>query len=259
MLVPFLTDSSQIRGTVQLAHGFGEHHRRYKPFIHDLNSAGYDVYTFDFTGHGTSPGKPGRVDVAKLIFEHLDARAELRLQARSDRFFLFGHSMGGLITLASTLLDPTDLIATAVTGPALAPQPALPNWLAKLARAAARVAPGVGTVGLDRSVLSHDPRVEAELAEDPYSFEGKVPLLTAASMVEQGKRVLDNAAMLTVPVLILHGDDDRLAAIEGSAEFVARAPGNAEMIVVADSFHEVLNELDRDKSAAEIVQWYNRW
>lgn len=259
MLIPFLTDRSAPKNTVLLAHGFGEHHRRYSPFIAELNQSGYDVWAFDFTGHGSATGRRGQVNVAKLIGEHLQARRSLRSVARTDDLLLFGHSMGGLITLASTLLDPTALTAVAVTGPALTPLPALSGPVAKLARFASRVAPWFPTVGLDRSFLSHDPQNLVALDADPYAFEGKVPLLTAATMVEQGRRVLENAAMLTVPTLILHADDDRLAGIEGSAEFVLAAPDNAKLVVVENAYHEVLNELERDRSVQEITRWYNKW
>ena len=258
-LLPYLTKTAEPRATVLLAHGFGEHHGRYSRFIEDLNRSGYDVWTFDFAGHGTSPGRRGQVDVAKLIAEHLEARRQLRLATRTNQTMLFGHSMGGLITLASTLLDPTGLAAVAVTGPALLPLPALARPVQALASAAARFLPSAPTVPLDRAVLSRDPQVLADLEAYPLAFEGRVPLLTAASMVEQGRRVIENAAMLSVPTLLVHGEADRLADPVGSAEFVAAAPGSAEMIVVGEAYHEVLNELEKDQTSQEIIQWFDRW
>lgn len=258
-LVPYLSSTATPRATVLLIHGFGEHHRRYLPFISALNQRGYDVWTFDFTGHGHSPGPRARVDVARLIGEHLEARRELREVSRTEKTFLFGHSMGGLVTLASTLLDPSDLAATAVTGPALRPLPKVHPLLARFARAAGRIVPGFPTVELARDRLSHDPQVLIDLANDPLAFAGKVPLLTASSMIEQGARVIENAPMLSVPVLILHGSEDALADLEGSAEFVVAAPDQAEMIIVDGAYHEVLNELNGERSGQEIIDWYDRW
>lgn len=257
-LVPFLSDSSDPRGSVLLAHGFGEHYRRYQNFIDTLQREGYDVWTFDFTGHGEAPGKRGQVDVAKLIEEHLQARRRFEAEARTEDGFLFGHSMGGLVTLASTLLDPSHLRGTAVTGPALRPLPELPWIAARVASVGSRFAPGLPTVAIDVDTLSRDPAVVAAYREDPLVFQDKVPLITASSMVEQGRRVIKNAPMLTVPALLMHGSADALTSPEGSAEFVERARGRAELSIVPGGYHELLNEPDREEHAHKLLQWFNQ-
>lgn len=258
-LLPFLSPAESPRGTVLLAHGFGEHHGRYGEFVSALNSADYDVWTFDFTGHGVSPGARAAVNVGQLIAEHLQARRDLQQVARTEKIFLFGHSMGGLITLASTLLSPPHLTAVAVTGPALRPLPSIPLFAAKLGAAIARIIPGLTSVAIDNTLLSHDPEVALAYGSAPLVYEGKVPLLTGATMVIQGQEVLANAPLLARPVLILHGDEDVLANPEGSAEFVARARGKAELRMVEGAYHELLNEVDREAYAQEIIAWYDTW
>lgn len=47
------------RGWVVLVHGLGEHSGRYGKLISMLNEAGFAVYTFDWPGHGKSPGRGG--------------------------------------------------------------------------------------------------------------------------------------------------------------------------------------------------------
>src|SRR3981081_3944391 len=44
--------SAPARGIIQIAHGMGEHARRYRPIAHALVSAGYTVYANDHRGHG---------------------------------------------------------------------------------------------------------------------------------------------------------------------------------------------------------------
>lgn len=246
-------------GSVLVAHGFGEHHRRYDDFIEALNRAGYDVWAFDFPGHGRSPGKRATADVGDLIVQHLEARREVYRRARSHNMFLFGHSMGGLITLASALLSPAKLNAVAVTGPALCPLPKMPAALVPFGQVAGRLLPRLKTVKIDDSQLSHDPAVAEAYAEDPLVYDGKVPLLTGASMIRQGKAVLENAGALRVPVLILHGDQDALADVAGSQEFAEEAGSLVDLRVKAGDYHELLNELDREAYYQEIVDWYGLW
>lgn len=258
-LFTFLTDKQQPTGSVLISHGFGEHQGRYERFVHDLNAAGFDVYTFDFSGHGTSPGPRARVDVGSLILENLQARKEVLKVARTPSLDLFGHSMGGLITLASALLQPTHLSAIAVTGPALRPLPPVDPKLARLGLAATRAIPNLPSVALDDSLLSKDPTVAEAYRNDPLVFQGKVPLRSGASMVLQGEEVIRNAPMLSVPTLILHGDEDGLASVEGSREFVASAGQNVELVVAKGGYHELLNEPESADYTAQIIDWFETW
>lgn len=258
-LFTFLSNRPDPRGSVLLSHGFGEHFGRYEGFVADLNNAGFDAYGFDFTGHGTSPGIRAQVDVGALILENLRARKQVMEVARTDSLNLFGHSMGGLITLASTLLQPTHLSSVAVTGPALRPLPPVSPLLAKVGLAATKLAPGLPSVALDDTLLSKDPAVTEAYRADPLVFQGKVPLKTGASMVLQGDEVIRNASMLSVPTLIMHGDEDGLANLAGSEKFEVAAGQNVELIAVEGGYHELLNEPEADEYSAKIIDWYERW
>lgn len=258
-LFPYLAPVDSPRGTVLIAHGFGEHHRRYAEITAALNQATYDVWALDFTGHGTAPGKRARVDVRRLIGEHLEARRDLLDCARTKTLFLFGHSMGGLITLASTLLDPTRLEAVAVTGPALKLKANVPASLAAIGVRLGTMLPMVDTFALDPTLLTHDPVKIEEHANDPYIYRGRVPLLTGATMAQQGYKVIENAGILAVPTMILHGEEDVLADPQGSMDFAEKASDFAQFTLVPGAYHELLNEVDRHTYEQMIVDWYNQW
>lgn len=254
-----LTASKEPLGSILVAHGFAEHHGRYSSLKQALNEAGYDVYFGDFAGHGTAPGPRATADVGALIGEHLEAREDMYRAARTDRFFLFGHSMGGLITLASTLLDPHHIEATAVTGPALRPLPNIGLPVAKFGQRMGRLIPGLKSVALDDSVISRDPEVVEAYRNDPLVYHGKAPLLTGSSMFVQGDHVIKNAPMLHVPVLIMHGSADGLARVEGSVEFAEAAPENLVTLqIVDDAYHELLNEPDHKEYEQVIINFYNQ-
>ncbi len=254
-----LTNRENPKGSVLIAHGFGEHHRRYASLKRALNLAGYDVWFFDFTGHGDSAGRRAAVDVGALIGEHLIARKSLEDVARTENTFLFGHSMGGLITLASTLLSPGHIDAVAVTGPALRPLPNVPLGAAKLAAPIARLLPWLKSVELDDSLLSQDPAVAGAYRADPLVYQGKVPLLTGTTMVLQGNQVIQNAALLARPVFIMHGEEDGLADPAGSIEFTERAGDDVVLELVPGGYHELLNEPDHELYESSIVYWFDKW
>jgi polyhydroxyalkanoate synthase len=107
----------ETRGTVMLIHGFGQNrytwHSSKRSFSNYLARAGWDVFNVDLRGHGRSRrfGSPR----PKVFYEYIEedvpavAREALQLSGH-DRFFMIGHSMGGLIaysTAGTSLRDET--------------------------------------------------------------------------------------------------------------------------------------------------------
>lgn len=256
------TDSPE--GTVLLAHGYAEHSGRFRPLQDALVTAGYDIAFYDHYGHGTAPGPRSRVDVGRLINDHLDARRIVLAHSRTEDLFLFGHSMGGLITAASSLLDPRRLRGVVLTGPAFRPLPPVPVKAAEALLSLARLAPGLAAKPARKpdapSDLSRDPRVQEAFDADPLTYTGPVPILTGATMVVQGGRVLDNAGRATTPMFILHGSADALASLGGSRAFVqsaraARPDADIHLRIIDGAYHEVLNEPEGPGLIRDIVMW----
>jgi alpha-beta hydrolase superfamily lysophospholipase len=92
------------KASIIILHGMAEHHKRYYAFAKFLNSNGFDVYLYDHRGHGTdkimkelgffsdSKGYKKVVDDALEIIKHV------KMNSRSKKLLLMGHSMGSLIT-----------------------------------------------------------------------------------------------------------------------------------------------------------------
>ncbi|WP_026459991.1 alpha/beta fold hydrolase [Schaalia suimastitidis] len=262
-IVYFPTTTEHPHGTVLIAHGYGEHHGRYRALIEALNGAGYDCATYDHPGHGTSDGPRARVDLGALINIHLKIRDDVLTQARTPELFLFGHSMGGLVTAASTILNPTRLRGTILTGPAMRPLPAVPAHVARRLLNVARTFPALPASTTHsapaESVLARNPQVQRDFDADPLCHHGPVPLITGATMIVQGDEVLRRAAHLHTPTLIFHGSSDTLVSPAGSVHLIeaARAGGNmdAHLRMVDGARHEVLNEVEGPGIIRDIILW----
>lgn len=248
-------------GTVLVAHGYAEHHRRFMPLIEGLQNAGFDVAAYDHEGHGTSSGRRANVDVGHLIAAHIDIRHDVLAQARTPDLFLFGHSMGGLITAASALLDAHLVRGIVLTGPAFIPQPEVSPRLARFALPFARLMPWLPAHTVKPGLLAHNPAVQEEFDADPLTYKGAVPLRTGVTMTIQGRHALEHSFLLRVPILILHGSDDALTSPAGSERFVASVKktsglADAEFRLIQGAQHEILNELDGSERIAEITEWF---
>src|SRR5699024_8712423 len=92
------------RGIVQIVHGFGEHSRRYLHMMLKLNEAGYIVAADDHTGHGKTAFDSGNWSawgdndyMTKAEEEH-NLRVIVQAKYPDLPYFMFGHSMGSMIT-----------------------------------------------------------------------------------------------------------------------------------------------------------------
>ena len=234
------------KATVLILHGYAEHQGRYGHLIDSLVEAGFDAVTYDQYGHGTAPGPRARVDVGQLIKDHLEAREQVRQQMRTEDLFLFGHSMGGLITAASNLINPRGVTGVALSGPAFSTAGGIErDKVRAVAKAVLKFPAGMPTASLDAAAVSSDPDVIAAYKADPLNYHGRVPARTAATMILQGLETLERADKWQNPLIIFHGSDDTLADPAASWEFSQKARmGGApvEMIEVPSARHEVFNE-----------------
>lgn len=250
-------------GTILLAHGYAEHAGRYSHSIERFAQAGFDVFAYDHRGHGKSGGPRAQVDVKQLIRDHWEARKLVAERKRTETFVLFGHSMGGLITGGSALMSPAGIDAVVLTGPAFRQFPEVAPVAARMGYRLAKLVPGFPLMKLDSKLVSRDPLVVRKYERDPLNYNGPVPLLTGASMATQGAKVLDHARMWdkNLPLLVMHGEEDGLANIDGSKEFVAsarHAGAPAKLVTVPGAYHELLQEPERDQLQDDMIEWINQ-
>ena len=69
------------------------------------------------------------------------------------------------------------------------------------------------------------------------------------------QRLEERAAELDVPILILHGGDDRAMDLRGSEMLAERAPGPATLKVYPGMYHEVHNEVGRAEVLEDVAAW----
>lgn len=251
--------AQQPRAAVLLTHGYAEHLGRYERLIARLNGAGYSVYAYDQRGHGQSAGRRAVVDLRGLVQDHLRLRESLR--GLDVPLFAFGHSAGGLVTAASALQDPRGLSGVILSSPALLVGENEGPLLKALSGIIAKIAPGLGVTELPSGGISRLSDEVTRYQQDPQVYHGKVPALTAASMLRLSQSLVPQLGQWRLPTLLLHGDQDQLAAVEGSRRFAAQA-GAARETRPQVSYHEVAggyHELFNDQVAQEVTDITLAW
>jgi len=243
------------RANILLTHGFAEYAERYFPRYHmlvpKLNAYGLDVYGWDMRGHGRSPGARGVADLRGAVRDHRAARAKLQ----DKPLFLFGHSLGGLVTAASVAEDQDGVAGVVLSAPSLLIT--APAHLKAIAGVVSAIAPGARLAPpLDTAGLSRIPEEVAAYKADPMVSDPRVPAKTGASAIAVSETAWAKYAQWRVPTLVLHGEKDTATDPEGSKRFFKTiASADKTLKLYPEGRHELLNDLDREDAMSVILAW----
>jgi len=251
------TPDTEPRGVVVLAHGYGEHARRYDHVAQRFAAAGLVIYALDHRGHGRSGGK--RVRVRQMAEFVADLRSLVRTATAEHPGLtrtVLGHSMGGGIALAYGALYPGEYDLMVLSGPAIAAHTGVSKAKALLGKAVGSVLPDLPIEQIDPDAVSRDPIVVADYKADPLVYRGKIPAGIGKALLIVGETMPRLAAGITAPLLVVHGGQDRLVATAGSQRLVECVGSkDVELKIYPELYHEVFNEPERDIVLDDVIAW----
>ncbi|MFF0791493.1 alpha/beta hydrolase [Streptomyces spiralis] len=238
-----------------LVHGYGEHAGRYEEVAGVLGEHGAAVYAPDHMGHGRSAGE--RVVVADFedVVTDVHAVADLARAAHPGLpLVLVGHSMGGLISSRYAQRYGEELTALVLSGPVIGAWE-LPGRLLALDE--------IPDTPVSPAALSRDPAVGAAYAADPLVWHGPMKRPTLEAFARTLETVAEVGDVGRLPVLWLHGDDDRLVPLPGSRTGVERltgadSPGHLTERIYPGARHEVFLETNRAEVFADMTAFLDR-
>ncbi|ODR04280.1 hydrolase [Mycobacterium sherrisii] len=245
------------RAVVVLSHGLGEYARRYDHVAQRFAAAGLVTYALDHRGHGRSGGKRMLVRDISEYTADFDTLVGIATKEHPGlKTVVVGHSMGGAIVFAYGVERPDNYDLMVLSGPAVAAQDQVSPLLAAAGRVLGVVLPGLPVQDLDVRAISRDPEVVAAYQADPLVYHGKVPAGVGRAMLQVGETMAQRAPALTAPLLVVHGEQDRLVSVAGSRRLV-ECVGSTDVTlkVYPGLYHEVFNEPERDQVLGDVVTW----
>lgn len=249
------------RGVVIIVHGIAEHSGRYVHVAEKLVDAGYHVYALDHRGHGESSGK--RLHISSKINFISDLKQfheHIQSQHPDAKIFMLGHSMGSVISLHFILTYPDAIDAIVVTGTASdvssgvsAPLRMIGNIVDSIYPNAPISPPG----GMD--ILTRDTEMVKRAENDPLMYKGWTRTRIAKYILDTGEMIQERASEITMPILIMHGEDDELTPISGSNIMYERVGSKDKTLKIWENMlHEIMNEVEREAVLDAIVDWLNK-
>ncbi|MEX2540405.1 MAG: lysophospholipase [Trueperaceae bacterium] len=244
-------------GLVVIAHGYAEHSARYERLADALSRNGFAVHAIDFAGHGRSAGRRGFVSSFQGLVADLAAFVHrVRAEHPHLRCGLFGHSAGGAVAAALCAKEPDIVDALLLSSPYLGHGEPVGEARLRLVRLLAGVFPRLGVGRVDASRLSRLPAQVQAYLSDPLVFRRKTSAHTVIQLFS-GFDVVERAASITVPLLVIHGNEDRIAD-PGASRLLSQRVSSTDVTfeLVAGGYHELLNDLGRERIVERVVDWF---
>jgi alpha-beta hydrolase superfamily lysophospholipase len=247
------------KAVVGLVHGIGEHSGRYAHVGTALTEAGYALVSFDLRGHGKSGGGRGHFPSFDAVVQDIrQFFVQISRRYPEVPYFLYGHSLGGLLALAYSIQFSAGLKGVIVSAPAL--RSALQEQKAKIA-----IVNILGSLfptltlnsGLDASTTSRDLEVVKKYNDDPLTHD-KASLGFGKSALQAIDLCVARARDFSPPLLLMHGTADKLNYPSGTEDFAKLAKESNPDVTLKlwdGLYHELHNEPEKNEVFTFVIAW----
>jgi alpha-beta hydrolase superfamily lysophospholipase len=246
------------KAVVNYVHGFGSHSNRAKDLFQELVKHNIAIVTLDYRGHGRSSGKRG---YAKK-YDNLLSDIKTLIQHSKKTFpktpaFLYGHSLGGNLAINYILRKKHSINGVIATSPWIKLTYPPGNKKIILAKILSKIFPRIiFNANINPNILSRDKTIREQYMHDNLVHNRMSPKLYF--QIEQaGKYLLVNKHKINIPVLLMHGNHDKLTSHKATKYLAKNTGDNTVIKIWKNNYHELHNEPNKSEVIDYIVKWIN--
>lgn len=249
--------ANQAKGIVCVVHGVGEHIGRYQVDGEILVEAGYAQAAFDQRGFGKSKGQLGHTPSLEAYFNDIEQfLGEVSRRYPNLPRFLYGMSMGAILVLAYTPIRQPAVNGVIAAAPGLRSSVEEQKFKVFLAKMLGKLTPTITIKsGIDPQTLCRDQQVIDAFVNDPL-VHSYVTTGWGKAMLDAVKLAFENAPRFPLPLLLMHGTEDKIAYPAGSQRFAELAPKDKVTLKMWNGFK---HELRTDPEKADVFRWMIEW
>ncbi|MFT3911594.1 MAG: alpha/beta hydrolase [Ferruginibacter sp.] len=242
-------------GIIVIVHGLNSHSGYYQWVAEQFVAKNYIVYALDLLGRGQSEGERFYVQSIYDYVNDVDTLVEEAKAANKGLpVFMLGHSAGGVIACLYTLEHQEKI--NGLICESFAYQVPAPDFALAILKGLSHIAPHFHTIKLKNEDFSRDAAVVEAMNNDPLIKGESQPSKTMEQLVIADERLKKEFPLITIPVLILHGTKDNATKYSGSQFFYDNAGASDKTIKLYEGhYHDLLNDLDKEKVMADIQEW----
>lgn len=249
------------KAILAIVHGFGEHIGRYMNAVNALVPQNIAVWGYDSRGHGESAGQRGHVNAWDEYCSDLSIFLdELRTRYPGQPIIVWGHSVGANVVLDFIVEEPRDLAGVIASGSTIEPGDVAKPILIFLANLMSRILPKFSLpLNLETAALSRIPDVVSAYENDPL-VHGQASARWGTEMLASIERMKTFQGRIEIPILIIHGEEDRINLVSGTKEFFEGLDAPVkQLITYEDGYHEPHNDLNHEQVMSDIKQWIEKY
>lgn len=235
---------------VIVTHGVGEHRGRHQYWLTD-EFRNFNILLYDLRGHGDSEGERGNVRDFDDYLKDLDSVTDFAATSLGMKeFYLFGHSMGGLITARwiqlrkNRALYPAKTILSAPGAGTVGILGLITSSIPSLVYKKLATLPSLPLGGmLDLSKLSHNPKVYQDYVSDPKNIL-KVHSHLYFDLLNKAKETFSRPLSPRTPLMVIMGSADGVVSTDLVKNYFDRYEPRAKFVLVKDAYHELYMETE---------------
>lgn len=239
-------------------HGILEHGGRYNNLAEFLVNHDYAFCIQDLRGHGKSASEHDRGFINKFEDFLDDLSFFINYISRNyngKKIYLFGHSMGGLITVyySGRIGKNIDGIITSGAAVYIDPPPIIKKILLLLTY---KISPRKRIrLPISANELTNDLHTNKEYLEDPLVIKDPTTKLIV-ELYNASINVWRYVANIRIPALIMHGKKDKIVPPKASIMLYEKITSSDKKLLLFDnSKHELINDIEKEKVFEEVLKW----
>ncbi|XP_032893252.1 monoglyceride lipase-like [Amblyraja radiata] len=233
------------RAMMMILHGGGEHSGCFKNITPIFTNLSMFVFSHDYIGHGHSEG--ARLSVPEFgnyirdCIQHIDL---MRERYPTLPLYILSNSMGALIAINVLIQKPENIAGMIFIAPLVQmnPESATPFKMF-CAKVMYHLMPNFVLGHLDPQWLSSSPEEVQKMVDDPLHSLGPYRMRFTVQVLEAVAKVKAFLPLIEIPLLIAHGEFDKLCDINGSILlYTSVSSKDKTMKIFKDAFAQLHNE-----------------
>jgi acylglycerol lipase len=247
--------ASKPRAVVVVCHGVNSHSGQYIWVGEQFAASGLAAYALDLRGRGQSDGERFYVeDIADYVSDVAGTVKLAKSRHPGLPVFLLGHSAGGVVSSVYVLENQAEVAGFICESFAF--QVPAPGFALAAIKGISHIAPRLPVLKLKNEDFSRDPKAVEALNNDPLTAHEVQPAITVAVLVRADERLREEFPLITLPVLIMHGTDDKATVCHGSQFFHETVGSKDKTLKLYEGhYHDLLNDVGKEGVMADVTGW----
>lgn len=237
-----------VKGTIVIVHGAGEHHGRYHWLIQRWVEHGYHVVIGDLPGQGYNISNRGYIKSYMDYVLEVERWIE-KAHTLKRPTFIVAHSMGALVTIEILMRKRMHVDGIVFSSPSLGIAKVSGKLVYHGAKIANLLAPTLQvTTSITEELVTRNDEQLRKDAKDPFILS-KVSVHWFRELVRMIKRANERAPEFPdIPLLILQGGKDLVVDKQAVYHWFHKIPSTDKMYKEFKGlYHEVFNEPEKEE------------